>query len=127
MGEAVNDTEDTRELLGSGGYDLVVLQDQSQTPGYDVSDVSDAELDAALAAAKGSDSPLASGPLNRAESLRLLREFYAPAVARMGARAVFYSSWGRQHGDAANPQRYASPYTIRPSLVISGFVLTDCL
>ena len=26
--------------------------------------------------------------------------------ARMGARAVLYSSWGRQHGDKQNPELY---------------------
>ena len=40
-----------RDLLSHHGpFDHVVLQDQSQTPGYDTSSVSDADLAAALAA-----------------------------------------------------------------------------
>ena len=95
--KANDDVAGARELLDRP-YDLVVLQDQSQTPGYLDSDtVSEAELQAALEAVEG-DRPLPSGQLNRAESLLRLRDFYGPAIARAGARAVLYSSWGRQHG-----------------------------
>ena len=108
-----------RDLLSQGGYDFVVLQDQSQTPGYDVSAVGEDDLRAALERAEGGDGFLKesvdsggrgtgdSGPLNRAESLLRLREYYGPAIARCGARAVLYSSWGRQHGQAnANALEY---------------------
>ena len=79
-------TSIARELLLDRPYDLVVLQDQSQTPGYLDSDtVSDAELQAALEAVEG-DRPLPSGQLNRAESLLRLRDFYGPAIARALAR-----------------------------------------
>lgn len=106
-----------RDLLsGHGPFDLVVLQDQSQTPGYDTSSVSDADLAAVLAALseaaakhehvkvddflkEGVDSGARgrgdSGPLNRAETLLRLRDFYGPAIAACGARPVLYSSWGR--------------------------------
>ena len=120
-----------RDLLsGHGPFDHVVLQDQSQTPGYDASSVSDADLAAALAALaeaaakhehvkvddflkEGVDSGARgrgdSGPLNRAETLLRLREFYGPAIAACGARPVLYSSWGRQHGqDNANAPAFAT-------------------
>ena len=101
-----------RDLLSKHGpFDFVVLQDQSQTPGYDVSGVDEADLQAALDRVEGDnflnervDSAGRgvgdSGPLNRAESLLRLREFYAPAIARCAAQPVLYSSWGRQHGQA---------------------------
>ncbi len=109
-----------RDLLSKGDFDFVVLQDQSQTPGYDVSGVDEADLRTALDFVKG-DSFLKesvdsggrgrgdSGPLNRAESLLRLREYYGPAIARCGAQPVLYSSWGRQHGQVnANAPEYAT-------------------
>ena len=109
-----------RDLLEEHGpFDFVVLQDQSQTPGFDVSAVSSADLDAALAAAAldgEGDEFLqeavdggGSGPLNRAESLRRLQEDYAPAITRCGANIVLYSTWGRQSGqENANAPGYAT-------------------
>ena len=115
-GSSLNNTENAQALLAEGGFDLVVLQDQSQTPGYDVTAVTQPDLDAAVADAEG-DKPLrvpgspagytgGNGALNRAESLGLLRSYYGPAIARGGARPVLYSTWGRQHGDEANPEHY---------------------
>ena len=113
-----------RDLLSKGDYDFVVLQDQSQTPGYDVSAVSEDDLHTALERVK-SDSFLKervesggrgtgdSGPLNKAESLLRLREYYGPAIARCGARAVLYSTWGRRRGQAnANAPECFSPQHI---------------
>ena len=110
-----------RELLSQHGeFDLVVLQDQSQTPGYDVSALTEQDLGEALERVRA-DSFLKegvdsggrgrgdSGPLNRAESLLRLREYYGPAIARCGAQPVLYSSWGRQHGqDNANAPEYST-------------------
>jgi len=67
------------------GWDYVVLQDQSQTPG----------------GGKDGDSGDGVG-VARAKSIAALRAFYAPAIAAARATPVLYSTWGRHGGDPLN-------------------------
>ena len=75
----------TKQVLTSeDGWDYVVLQDQSQTPGG------------------GKDSALARPGVPRAKSEAALRRFYVPALRAANATPVLYSTWGRHDGDPLN-------------------------
>eukprot|EP01043_Picozoa_sp_COSAG02_P016612 COSAG02_NODE_735_length_17872_cov_20.966860_10_plen_188_part_00 len=71
-----------------GGWDFVVLQDQSQSAG---------------GGAVSSGTPLPAGEC-KARALAVLRAWFRPRLN--GATPVFYSSWGRRDGDPANPELF---------------------
>ena len=80
--------KETRMLLDApGGWDYVVLQDQSQTPG----------------GGRDGDSGEAAG-VARSEAEATLRSFYAPVLAALQATPVLYSTWGRHDGDPLNAE-----------------------
>jgi hypothetical protein len=83
--EAGKQTQDM--LKHDLGWDYVVLQDQSQTPG----------------GGKNSDQDLGPG-VGFDRSMNSLNTFYAPLLAAAKAKAVFYSTWGRHDGDAENAE-----------------------
>jgi hypothetical protein len=62
-------------------WDYVVLQDQSQIPG-------------------------GARPADRDLALASLELFYKPALHRIRAEALLYSTWGRRDGDTAYPSLY---------------------
>jgi hypothetical protein len=72
-------------LAEAPGWDYVVLQDQSQTPGGGM----DGDSGAGVGVAK-------------AKSIAALKAFYAPAIAAARATPVLYSTWGRHGGDPYN-------------------------
>jgi len=67
------------------GWDYLVLQDQSETPG----------------GGKDSDDGLKRG-VGQQRSIDALQSFFAPALRKANATAVFYSTWGRHDGDPVN-------------------------
>ena len=74
-------------LAEAQGWDYVVLQDQSQTPGGGM----DGDSGAGVGVAK-------------ARSIAALRAFYAPAISAARATPVLYSTWGRHGGDPYNAE-----------------------
>lgn len=72
-------------LADPQGWDVVVLQDQSETPGGGIN----------------GDSGLPKGQ-GFQESSRALENFFRPRIAAAGARALLYSTWGRHDGDPPN-------------------------
>lgn len=68
----------TLSLLAQGGWDFVVLQEQSQRPSF-------------------SDGQVASQVYPYARTLDSLVHVYSPC-----AKTVFYMTWGRKNGDASN-------------------------
>ena len=74
-------------LAEAPGWDYVVLQDQSQTPGGGM----DGDSGAGVGVAK-------------AKSIAALKAFYAPAIAAARATPVLYSTWGRHGGDPYNAE-----------------------
>ena len=75
----------SRMLADPQGWNYVVLQDQSQTPGG------------------GRDGDSGDPPgAARQKSEEALREFFAPRLTRLQATPVLYSTWGRHDGDPLN-------------------------
>jgi len=72
-------------LLHPSGWDYVVLQDQSETPG-------------------GGMLRSFEPGMGRNLSFEALRWFYAPLLARSNAIPVLYSTWGRHDGDPQNAE-----------------------
>jgi hypothetical protein len=81
---------ETEALLARGGWDYIVLQDQSQTPG---------------GGRVTSGAPLGPGE-GKVLSISALEEWFAPRLG--AARPVLYSTWGRRDGDAANPEIFGT-------------------
>ena len=78
----------TKKMLDAeAGWNYVVLQDQSQTPG----------------GGKNGDSGLAPG-VAKAQAEEVLHSFFAPAIASADATPVLYSTWGRHDGDPLNAE-----------------------
>tara|TARA_B110001452_G_C15147790_1_gene399547 strand:- start:168 stop:1007 length:840 start_codon:yes stop_codon:yes gene_type:complete len=72
-------------LEAARGWDYVVLQDQSETPGG------------------GRDTDAGEAPgVARDKAEAALSKFYAPAIAAAKATPVLYSTWGRHDGDSVN-------------------------
>jgi hypothetical protein len=71
-------SEESLRRLDAGGWDAIVLQEQSQSPGFD-----DAQIETDVA-------PFASALVKRGRA------------ASPHSRLVFYETWGRREGDAAN-------------------------
>lgn len=78
-----------------GGNAIVVLQDQSEIPGFPT------------------DQPLYQA------SLRALDEFGSAATAA-GARVVLFQTWGHQTGDAYNAQFYPT-YPVMQDRIVQGY------
>ena len=74
------------EAAPPGGWDFVVLQDQSQSAG---------------GGAVSSGTPLPAGEC-KARALASLAAWFRPRLN--GATPVFYSSWGRRDGDPFNAE-----------------------
>lgn len=68
----------TLSMIGQGGWDYVVLQEQSQRPSF-------------------SDDQVAAEVYPYARKLDSLVHVYSPC-----AKTVFYMTWGRKNGDASN-------------------------
>lgn len=79
----------TIERIASGGWDVVVLQDQSQTP--------------AIAPDKFMTS---SAKLHA-------------AITKSGARTVYYETWGRRDGDQKNATRFPTYESMQKALSAS--------
>jgi len=69
------------------GWDYVVFQDQSQTPG----------------GGRDTDDDLQPG-VGQKLSIDALQKVFAPVVQRSQATSVLYSTWGRHDGDPQNAQ-----------------------
>lgn len=78
-------------------WDYVVLQDQSQIPG-------------------------GARPADRDLALASLELFYKPALHRIRAEALLYSTWGRRDGDPAYPSLYPDFLTMN-RLTSEGYQL----
>lgn len=79
---------ETQDMLKHDlGWDYVVLQDQSQTPG----------------GGKNTGEGLGPG-VGFDRSIDALKTFYSPLLAAANAQAVLYSTWGRHDGDAPNAE-----------------------
>lgn len=74
-------------LQDASGWDFVVLQDESQTPG------GGRDTDEGLDAGEG-----------RRLSIDALSSFYAPLLSAGNATAVLYSTWGRHDADEDNAE-----------------------
>lgn len=74
-------------LDDESGWDYVVLQDQSETPG----------------GGRNTDRGLPLG-VARSRTLDALPVFYNPHISRSGAKAVFYSTWGRRDPKEEDPK-----------------------
>lgn len=97
--------ETTAMLLQPRGWDFVVLQDQSETPG----------------GGKDTDDDLDVG-LGQEKSLKALRGFYSRLLQHAGAEAVLYSTWGRHDGDPPNAECCGyGDFESMTSLTTSGY------
>ena len=82
----------TLEQIGGGRWDVVILQEQSQTPAYP------GQREKFVAAAVGLDA----------------------AVNKAGAETLFYQTWGRRDGDKANAAM-APDYEAMQDLLTAGY------
>jgi hypothetical protein len=82
-------------LQAKAGWDFVVFQDQSETPG----------------GGKDIDAKLAKG-LAQQYSNAALKSYFKPLIAAANATAVLYSTWGRHDGDPPNVRQKGFDGTI---------------
>ncbi|KAJ9456536.1 hypothetical protein DIPPA_62943, partial [Diplonema papillatum] len=89
----------TQLAVNNGDYDVMVLQEQSQTAGFYSWRVLGDSRDLAVEA---------------------LDTFFIPAAKKRNASVVFYETWGRKDGDPANPSIFAH-YSMMQCAVSNGY------
>eukprot|EP01006_Ploeotia_vitrea_P061367 TRINITY_DN77891_c0_g1_i1.p1 TRINITY_DN77891_c0_g1~~TRINITY_DN77891_c0_g1_i1.p1 ORF type:complete len:281 (+),score=37.00 TRINITY_DN77891_c0_g1_i1:50-892(+) len=95
-----DDREDVHQLLADGPWHYIILQDQSQIPGFPVGSKQHKGL--------------------TAKSEMVLSKVYAPAAKKCGAKVLLYQTWGRKDGCQQFPELYPD-FSTHNNLVKLGY------